>query len=122
MTQSEKYTKGQWYGWNGGECPVHPRTTVAVVTATSTGGFVNIDENFVHIYKSRLAGDLIWSRDDETSIIAFRVVKHHVEPRVIWVNEYDGYGWLAHKTKEEAILFAGKYATRIAVRYVETPE
>jgi hypothetical protein len=53
------------------------------------------------------------------------VVKHHVEPKVIWVNEYPdsrvpvGIGQTAHKTKESAKAAAAPEATRIAVRYVE---
>jgi hypothetical protein len=60
--------------------------------------------------------------------IAFRVVKHHVEPKVVWVNEYPNsrvpvvIGQTAHKTKESAKAAAAPEAIRIAVRYVETPE
>lgn len=114
MTPSEKYIEGQWYGWNGGECPVHPQTVVDVVVG-STKGIINL-------YESRLADNFCWSNDNLGPIIAFRVVKHYVEPKVVWVNETSRYGWLAHQTKEDATICAGKYATRVAVRYVETPE
>jgi hypothetical protein len=120
MTPSERYIEGQWYGWNGGECPVHPETVVdAAVAATK---FI------IDLYESRLAGALCWSRDDPGPIIAFRVVKNHVEPNVVWVNEYPnsrvpvGIGQTAHKTKESAKAAAASEAIRIAVRYVETPE
>jgi hypothetical protein len=114
MKPSEKYTEGQWYGWNGGECPVHPETTVDVVAETSEGYATLYDRDFACVW--------YWSSNDKYSIIAFRVVKHHVEPKVIWVNEYDKNGWSVYQTKEEATKLAYKWATRVAVRYVETPE
>jgi hypothetical protein len=114
MTQSEKYIEGQWYGWNGGECPVHPEAVVDVAVAAS--------KFIIDLYESRLAGAFCWSRDDPSPIIAFRVVKHHVETKVVWVNEYAKDGWSVYQTKEEATKLAYKWATRIAVRYVETPE
>ena len=115
MKPSEKYVKGQWYGWNGGECPVHPETIVDVVC------------NDLRCYESvracgkERAGDWCWS-DDSEPIITFRVVKHHVEPRVIWVNEYLNNDWYVHQTKEDAIQYAGGRPTRVAVRYVEASE
>jgi hypothetical protein len=115
MTQSEKYIEGQWYGWNGGECPVHPKAVVDVAVAAPRG--------FIDLCESVLAGDFCWSRDDPSPIIAFRVVKHHVKPKVVWVNEYPNSRLTAaHKTKELAKASASPEATRVAVRYVETPE
>jgi hypothetical protein len=115
MTPSEKYIEGQWYGWNGGECPVHPETVVDVAVAATKG--------FIDLYESRLAGDFGWSPTKRSPIITFRVVKHHVEPKVVWVNEYPNSRLTAaHKTKELAKASASPEATRVAVRYVETPE
>lgn len=113
MTLSEKYIEGQWYGWNGGECPVHPDTVVDVILRNSNA----ID---AFSCNNEYAGE--WDWDDALPIIAFRVVKHHVEPKIVWVNEYDQDGWNVHQTKEDAEKYAEEYATRIAVRYVETPE
>ena len=113
MTQSENYVEGKWYGWNGGECPVHPETIVDVVAGRN--------DIYVITHKNNSAGDWYWN-GNTAKIIAFRVVKHYVEPKVVWVNETSRYGWLAHQTKEDATICAGKYATRVAVRYVETPE
>lgn len=113
MTQSEKYIEGQWYGWNGGECPVHPEAVVDVVLC-------NADTREVCIYNGGYAEH--WEWDDGLRIIAFRVVKHYVEPKVVWVNEYGNCAPFAHKTKESAKNCASSTAIRIAVRYVETPE
>lgn len=114
MEPNEKYTEGQWYGWNGGECPVHPETIVDVVAETSEG--------CATIYDGLFACDWYWSSLDKKQIIAFRVVKHHVEPNVIWVNEYDDNGLYAHPTKNDATRGARKLAKRVAVRYVEASE
>lgn len=44
------------------------------------------------------------------------------EPKVIWVNEYaDGSG-MTHLSEEMAKLAGRDYHTRVAVRYVESPE
>jgi hypothetical protein len=31
------YNDGKWHGWNGGECPVHPKTVVRYVGTTGVG-------------------------------------------------------------------------------------
>ena len=112
MTQNEKYVEGQWYGWNGGECPVHPKTVVDVVC-------LNPYEICPSLYDDVTAGSWRWVN----TTIAFRVVKHHFEPKVIWVNEYYDDGlWLARQTKEDATKNANKHTKRVAVRYVEAPE
>lgn len=76
------YNDGQWHGWNGGECPVHPKTEVeAVVRPAPAGG----DE-----YKPAIpsiAGRIHWGADTLYPIIAFRVTKEHREPREWWINE-----------------------------------
>ena len=113
MTPSEKYIEGKWYGWNGGECPVHPETVVDAIYL--------IEKDLVTLQESRCAEYWLWN-SISLPIIAFRVVKHYVEPKVVWMNEYNGNGCLVHQTKEDAIKFATKDTTRIAVRYVETPE
>lgn len=41
------------------------------------------------------------------------------EPKVIWVNEYEGEGYSPHSTREEAIDRAVATAIRVAVKYVE---
>jgi hypothetical protein len=115
MTPSEKYVEGQWYGWNGGVCPVHPETIVDVVCDD-----LRCYES-VRVCKRERAGDWCWS-DKLEFIIAFRVIKHHVEPKVLWVNEYYANVCTVYQTKEDAEKWAEKYATRAAVRYVETPE
>lgn len=67
------YNDGKWHGWNGGECPVHRESAVEMMTLdgeSETGD----------------AGSLDWeSTESAWSIIAFRVVKQHREPREAWM-------------------------------------
>ena len=108
------YNDGQIHGWNGGDCPVHPETVVKVWFDWKNS---QIEE----------AQGFDWSKSDlmarESDIIAFRVVKPYVEPRVIWVNEHeDGYH-TAHNTEERA-KHSARYSRiiRIAVKYQECKE
>ena len=71
-----KYNDGNWHGWNGGECPVHPDTIVEALSYDWNR------PNFIELP----AKDLGW-HDDDRPIIAFRVVKEHREARELWVWE-----------------------------------
>ena len=71
-----EYKENVWYGWNGGECPVHPKSLVEAVWI-SGGPFRS---------EQREAKDFVWVWDAPVSgIIAFRVVKEYREPREFWV-------------------------------------
>ena len=102
---SDTYDKlNHWYGWNGGECPVHPDTVVQTSGAWGLGCEIQ-------------AKCVAW---DSTGMSAFRIIKLHLEPKVIWVNEYKrDFG--VNLTEEDAKQTAHKSAIRIAVRYVEQP-
>lgn len=75
------YNDGQWHGWNGGECPVHPKSMVdyvwhAAITG-KTGVWVNMPAGY----------EVPW----KTKVIRFRVITPYVEkqkPREVWINEY----------------------------------
>ena len=64
-----------WYGWNGGECPVHPNSVVEAVW-TACGGAVRSEQ--------REARNFAWGVN-ASKIIAFRVVKEYREPREWWL-------------------------------------
>lgn len=83
---SNDYNNGAWWGWNGGDCPVHPKTEVEC--ATETGISVG------------LSGQWDWSVFP-FPVVAFRVVKAYREPREWWVNENPG-GAFIYGTKEDA--------------------
>ena len=102
------YNDGKIHGWNGGACPVHPET---MVEAWFRGGGSSVT----------VANRLFWTHSDKDGdIIAFKVVKPYVEPKVIWVNEYQEE-LVAHPDEQSARDGASRRRppTRIAVKYVE---
>ncbi len=71
------YNDGNWHGWNGGDCPVHPKSMVEAVwhdprlnTAGMTGPRPAKVENGI---------TPVWVR-----VVKFRVVKEYREPRECW--------------------------------------
>lgn len=82
---------GPWIGWNGGERPVHPTTVVEVIT--EEGKMQNFASGF------------IWE-ECENTIIAYRVIKEHREPREVWATLHPVIGWtMCRKTEYGATLF-----------------
>lgn len=70
------YKPGIWYGWNGGECPVHPQTVVEVVKCQGRDAVAD---------KPATADGYIWEEGHTIyPIIAFRVVKEYRQPRELW--------------------------------------
>jgi hypothetical protein len=67
------YNDGNFHGWNGGECPVHPKSRVGGV------GYVN-DNSLPSTLSNWAARDFDW----EGFRGAFRVTKEHKEPREWW--------------------------------------
>lgn len=76
-----KYEENIWYGWNGGECPVHPNTRVRAVYIESM--YESVDEDTTH------ARYFKWNSDSEP-IIAFKVEQEFKEPREFWAYELNG--------------------------------
>ena len=104
------YNDGKIHGWNGGECPVHPKTVVRYWMRRS-------------MPNEAPAEKLEWSvREVSYDIIAFQVVKAYVEPKTIWVNEYSNGDVTSYRTEDMAKHHARPSATRIAVKYVEVRE
>ena len=106
---TETYEKlNHWYGWNGGECPVHPATVVECSYMDKRGVLSGDARSFP------------WNgqtfRGVETDRpCAFRIIKLHVEPREFWI-----VGTLVYRDKRSAITeFPGTPA--IHVREVEQP-
>ena len=70
-----EYVTGQIYGWNGGECPVHPKTKVEAWFRSGVWANNKCD-----------AGICSWDHtDDGSDIVCFKVITPYVEPKVIWV-------------------------------------
>lgn len=79
------YNDGKWHGWNGGECPVHPESTIETVFSNGT-------------MRGPLRGaSFLAEAWGEGGIIAFRVVKEHREPREFWISKHNICYVLPHK-------------------------
>lgn len=81
---TEQYDKeNHWYGWNGGECPVHPETRVEL-------RFFGRETN--KFETDAPADEFRWDHmGTDGDIIAFRIVKLYREPRKPrewWVSVY----------------------------------
>jgi hypothetical protein len=102
------YNDGKIHGWNGGDCPVHPETEVRAWRRNL---------GLPILWQAKL---ISWRHDyGDADIIAFQVVKQHVEPKVIWVNETKGGGLVTFTSKEAALRYVSPHDVRIAVKYVE---
>lgn len=69
------YNDGNWWGWNGGECPVHPRSVVEIV----------YHDDGEYLTNEAIADHCEWNEGCDNPIIAFRVVKEHKDPREFWL-------------------------------------
>lgn len=108
-----EYVTGQIYGWNGGECPVHPKTKVLVWLRR--GERVDVFQRRRHG-----AGDYSWVHGGVGGdIVCFQVITPYAEPKVIWVNECKVGYMTAHDSEEKAKQYSFKNHARIAVKYVE---
>lgn len=75
------YNDGKWHGWNGGECPVHPKSRVETVLKDAPPG-ISQAENYVWVHN-----------DCYDDIVAFRVIRPYIEPpkpREFWLLETAG--------------------------------
>ena len=108
-----EYVTGQIYGWNGGECPVHPETQLKIWTRN--GLFCS--------ELTILAKSCFWDHvQHDHDIVCFQVITPYAEPKVIYVNETSTGQMLAHNSESEARDRAVGTCVRIAVKYVEVKE
>ena len=79
------YNSGEWFGWNGGECPVHPDTVVEIVTTEGSS--------------EGPALAFVWDESDHLNnwIVAFRVVKEYRESLEVYLSEWIQYDILSGK-------------------------
>lgn len=79
------YNDGKWYGWNGGECPVHKKSKVDYIWLHKDGTS--------QIHQNYSAGNIFFQGNEYGNLISFRVVAPYVEPkepRDFWILE-SGY-------------------------------
>ena len=102
------YNDGNWHEWNGGVCPVHPKSVVDVCL---------IDRACV---EGETAKQWFWDAE-QTRIRAFRVTKPYVEPpkpREFWANEYAwGFSYLNDSKAK-----ADENATEARIRCIHVRE
>ena len=110
----EKYNDGRWWGWNGGECPVHSQSIVETARRYKVGDMRARKDCGV-------ACSYIWQGNDSGDIIAFRVIKPYREPRVWWINVYPNRVAQAHQSKDAAHRLCTSDLVE-CVRVVEQPE
>lgn len=92
------YNDGEWHGHNGGECPVHPKTEVEYIWKCE--GNVGRHKRIAGEDESQVSP--AW----ENQVIAFRVIREHVEPREVWMVQDDNKDWLeADALQIGAVLF-----------------
>ena len=105
------YNNGEIWGWNGGECPVHPKSEVKYWLRSGASSILTA------------GGDYFWKHSNSTDdIVCFQVTKVYVEPKVIWVNVWPNGEMLAYDTEEKAKMWSSNMHCRIAVKYVEAKE
>ena len=78
---------GKWHGWNGGDCPVHPKTEVEAVYTSSSLNDLDSD--------SGAADRFVWGHCGNFDIISFRVTKaweEPKEPREFWITGRGSFG------------------------------
>ena len=98
MTGKPNYNDGLWHGWNGGECPVHPKTVVDAVwhdPLRSTAG----------LFVAREASQENSPRIAWSHVVKFRVIREHREPKVWW-----RVGKHLHETEDDAQEFLNDLA------------
>lgn len=90
---------GEWQGWNGGVCPVHPLSMVDYIMSS---GWRCRDD----------ADQLTWTHDgDDWDIIAYRIVEEYKAPvervaREVWVmTDEAGYDYFCGDGDYGATLF-----------------
>lgn len=76
------YNDGKWHGWNGGECPVHPRAIVE---------YCRYADDDPITCEAREVWWRVTDHDDADQVpIVFRVLNANPEPREFWVVMFDG--------------------------------
>ena len=89
------YNSGDWYGWNGGECPVHPETLVDTILMNGS----KVRRRAIYA-----AGNQNWIREpSEFDIVAFRVVEEYKGPREVYLSEWRQYNLLNGKAEEKNV-------------------
>ena len=93
------FNDGEWHIWRGGECPVHPKSTVDLVWPSE----ISSERSLRSIRK---AEKFPWREQDA---FMFRVVTPYVEPLERWVIYSRGVPWAHYNNRSDAELDAQRY-------------
>lgn len=109
----EDYKLNQMYPWHGGECPVHPESTVRY--------WMRVGNREGYETKAK---SLRWNNASHSftnDIVAFKVTKEYVEPKPIegYVNVHNDGSTSFFAIKEHAKLYSYSADTRVAVHLKE---
>lgn len=109
------YNDGKWYGWNGGECPVHPKTVVEMISCEpiSVVTVASVDTDTANSFN--------WN-DHDDPIVAFRVLKEYKEPRGGWVVAGLNGGMDIFYTRAAAVKFREDSGGTAAIYYAQEVE
>ena len=97
------YNDGNWHGWNGGECPVHPKSEIEAV-------YLMNREADSHMIFRNTASEKSWRYP-----FLFRVIKAYRDPRECW-----SYGAHIRDTEADAIAFRNAVADENPGKVYET--
>lgn len=107
------YNDGNWHIWNGGECPVHPKSIVEAVWHDQRMERAGMYSPRPAKVENELT--LAWAH-----VVKFRVVKEYREPRERWiVGTYAFASAREAKTTFPGITIAGETPT---IQFLSPPE
>ena len=103
------YNDGEWHGWNGGECPVHPKSKVEAV-------WHDPRQNSAGVTGPRQAKvdnepTLAWAH-----VVKFRVVQEYHDPQEWWA-----VGKHLHDTEADALSFRDSLIRDYGLHHATTP-
>jgi len=94
------YNDGNWRDWNGGECPVHPKTTVEAVWHDPRMGRAGMTGP--RPAKVENEPTLAW-----VHVVKFRVIKEYREPREWWMVKNGSSSWAFNTAREAKTAYPG---------------
>lgn len=95
------YNDGEWHLWDGGECPVHPKSVVEAVWHDPRMGCAGMSRPREAIENP--GPSLAWAH-----VVKFRVVKEYREPRDFWICPEEGkFAAVIHEKDDGSFLKHG---------------
>ena len=109
------YNDGNWHGWNGGECPVHPKSIVEAVWHDPKANRAGVSRQ--RPAREEVGPTLAWQH-----VVKFRVIKEHREPREFWLVPNSGDIMWVYSDQIRAKLIADGYGSGEVIHVREVLE